>query len=74
MRHQRNISQNAYERMSAEERELWEMREAAAREDERRNHLLSRGEILDAIDLSTYMVGDDVAAIRVLNLLKSIFE
>ena len=74
MSHQRNISQNAYNRMSAEERELWKMREAAARADERRNHLLSRGEILDAIELSTYAVGDDAAAMRVLNLLKSIFE
>ena len=74
MSHQRNISQNAYERMSAEERELWELREAAARANERREETMTRGDILDAIEMSEYEFGDDAAAMRVLNLLKRVFE
>lgn len=71
--HNRNISQKAFNRLSAEDRELWELREQAARRDEHMNEKLTRGQILEAIDLAEY-TAEDNATRTTLALLRKIFE
>ena len=72
--HNRNISQKAFKRLSPEEQELWELREQQLRHDERMNEPMTRGAILEAIELASYSAPQDKTTQTIFTTLKTIFE
>lgn len=67
------VSQKAYNRMTAQERELHDLREAAERRDARLNEPMTRGAIIEAIENAAILTEHDGQR-EILDLLKKVFE